>query len=151
MIHSSSSYCVKVLKLYAFSRSCNAPPGHALTASFLFFQRWHQSSSLQSLPGLQTWDNLLWVLTSCLIDLAFATTIGSTHRALATGVRRCIWVRYMEHLGCLWAIWGDLQLKCSQHLVGRLLGRVHNAVSRLRILFMPSESYLPPFQFFSLP
>lgn len=73
---------------------------------------------------------------SCSHHCLWVHTQGSSNRV------RCVWVRHTERWGVLWASWGDLQVRCSQQLVGRLLGRVHNAVSRLRITFITSESYL---------
>lgn len=89
------------------------------------------------------------MLTICLPDLALVTAIEGTHRAPATGSG--VWVRHAEHWGVLWASWGDLQVRRSQYFVGRLLGRVHNAVSRLCISSMPFESCLLLSQFLPTP
>ena len=116
-------------------------PGQVLTAFLLLSQRWHISSSLWSLPGPQIWagTGFLCVLTRCLPKLAFAVAIGSVHRELVTGWE-CMWVGFMEHWGCLWARWGYLWVRCPQGLMGRLLGRVYDMVSRICIPLMPSES-----------
>lgn len=51
-----------------------------------------------------------------------------------------MWVRQVECWGYLCAVGGDLQIRCPQWLMRRLLDGVHAADSRIHVRLMPSEN-----------
>lgn len=75
------------------------------------------------------------MFTSHLAKLTLTAALG---RELAAG-QGSVGVKHAECWGCPWPKWRDPQGRHFQWFMDELLVGVHDAVSRVRILFIPSE------------